>query len=269
MQKSNLHTHSVFSDGHDTPREMIDEALSLGFNALGFSDHSYTPAQADCSVTPGTEVSRADELRALKREYADRITIYDGIELDWHSEMPPLGYDYVIGSVHEMTVGGTIVQIDNGADSQQNMINEFFGGDPVKMAAEYFENLTDHIRVNRPDFVGHFDLVTKYSLVNEEDPRYIESALEAAREIVKICPTFEANTGAIARKLRTVPYPARFIIEEIRKSGGRFIITSDCHYKERLTVGFDAAESILSSCGFKKNPRGELNDRVRGIETWE
>ena len=42
MQKSNFHTHSVFSDGHNTPEEMVEEALSRGFTALGFSDHSYT-----------------------------------------------------------------------------------------------------------------------------------------------------------------------------------------------------------------------------------
>ena len=248
---------------------MIDQALACGFTALGFSDHSYTPAQEECAVPPGTEISRAAELRELKREYSDRIAIYDGIELDWHSERPTLDFDYVIGSVHEMTVGETIVQIDDGAESQRRMIDEHFEGDPVKMAIEYFGNVTDHIRVNRPDFVGHFDLATKYSFVDEEDPRYVAAAIESAREIVKICPTFEANTGAIARKLRTVPYPARFIVEEIKKCGGRFIITSDCHYKERLTIGFDIAEELLASCGFRLNPNGELNAKVRGIEIWE
>ena len=269
MQKSNLHTHSIFSDGHNTPREMIEEALSHGFDAIGFSDHSFTPAQADCAVTPGTEISRAQELKALRAEYAGRIRVYDGIELDWHSEKPDMDYDYVIGSVHELNFGDTVVQIDNGRDNQQASIDECYGGDPVKMAIDYFENLTDHIRVNRPDFVGHFDLVTKYSLADESDPRYVEAAVTAAREIVKICPTFEVNTGAIARKLRTVPYPAAFIMDEIKKGGGRFVITSDCHYRERMTIGFDTAEEMLSAHGFVKNPHGELNSRVRGIEIWE
>ena len=269
MLKSNLHTHSIFSDGHNTPREMIEEALSHGFDAIGFSDHSYTEAQADSCVTPGTEKIRADELQSLKNEYSGRIAVYDGIELDWHSEMPDMDYDYVIGSVHEIYVGDLLVEIDNGRDNQQRSINEVFGGDSAKMAAEYFENLTDHIRVNRPDFVGHFDLVTKYSLVDESDPHYIDAAVTAAREIVKICPTFEVNTGAIARKLRTVPYPAGFIIDEIKKGGGRFVVTSDCHYRERMTIGFDVAEELLKAHGFVKNPHGELNGRVRGIEIWE
>ena len=269
MQKSNFHTHSIFSDGHNTPREMIEEALSHGFDALGFSDHSYTEAQADSCVTPGTELMRARELRALREEYADRIRIYDGIEFDWHSSLPDMVYDYMIGSVHEMYVGDTLVEIDNGRDNQQRSINDLYGGDTAGFAEDYYKNLTDHIRTNRPDFVGHFDLPTKYSLIDEDDSRYVDAALTAARECVKYCPTFEMNTGAIARKLRTVPYPASFIVDEIKKCGGRFIITSDCHYRERMTIGFDVAEELLAAHGFRKNPDGVLNDKVRGIEIWE
>lgn len=269
MQRSNLHTHSIFSDGHNTPREMIEEALLHGFDAIGFSDHSYTEAQADSCVTPGTEIIRAEEIRALRKEYADRIRIYDGIELDWHSTLPDMDYDYIIGSVHEMYAGDVLVEIDNGRNNQQRSIDLIYGGDTAKFAADYFENLTDHIRTNRPDFVGHFDLVTKYSLIDENDSRYIDAALTAVREILKICPTFEVNTGAIARKLRTVPYPAGFIMDEIKKCGGRFIITSDCHYRERMTIGFDTAEELLAAHGFKKDQNGTLNERVRGIEIWE
>ena len=269
MLKSNLHTHSIFSDGHNTPREMIEEALSCGFDAIGFSDHSYTPMQADACVTPGTEKLRAEELKTLKAEYADRIRVYDGIELDFHSTLPDMDYDYIIGSVHEITVGERTVEIDNGRDNQQRAIDEVFGGDPVNMAVSYFGTVAEHIRKNSPDFVGHFDLVTKYSLVDESDKRYIGAALDYVREIMKYCTTFEVNTGAIARKLRTVPYPAPFIMDEIGRLGGRFVVTSDCHYRERMTIGYDTAEEMLTSHGFRKNPDGELNSRVRGIEIWE
>lgn len=45
-QKQNLHTHTCFCDGKDTPEEMIQEALKRGFDSLGFSMHSYL----SCSV---------------------------------------------------------------------------------------------------------------------------------------------------------------------------------------------------------------------------
>ncbi|HIZ55853.1 MAG TPA: hypothetical protein H9671_06570, partial [Firmicutes bacterium] len=47
---SNLHTHSCFSDGRDTPEEIVREALRKGFISLGFSDHSPTPYFSDCNM---------------------------------------------------------------------------------------------------------------------------------------------------------------------------------------------------------------------------
>ena len=34
MIKSNYHTHTLFCDGVNTPREMAEQALALGFEAL-------------------------------------------------------------------------------------------------------------------------------------------------------------------------------------------------------------------------------------------
>lgn len=38
-----LHTHTVRSDGNDTPQELIDNAAALGLCALGITDHDITP----------------------------------------------------------------------------------------------------------------------------------------------------------------------------------------------------------------------------------
>ena len=103
----------------------------------------------------------------------------------------------------------------------------------------------------------------------ESDETYIRAATESVREILKHCKVFELNTGAIARGLRNVPYPASFILNEIKTGEGRIIVNSDCHYKEKLTFWFDKAEDFLSSHGFVKNANGKLNDRINNIEIWE
>ena len=43
MQLFDLHTHTTYSDGRDTPEEMIKEALERGLMCFGISDHSPTP----------------------------------------------------------------------------------------------------------------------------------------------------------------------------------------------------------------------------------
>lgn len=46
-----LHSHTVRSDGNDTPRELIDNAVAAGLRVLGITDHD---------VTPPVEVETAD-----------------------------------------------------------------------------------------------------------------------------------------------------------------------------------------------------------------
>ena len=38
MQKHNFHTHTIYSDGHDSIRDMIEKAIECGFTSLGFSE---------------------------------------------------------------------------------------------------------------------------------------------------------------------------------------------------------------------------------------
>ena len=40
MTLQNLHTHTVFSDGKNTPEEMVLGAVRAGCTSLGFSEHS-------------------------------------------------------------------------------------------------------------------------------------------------------------------------------------------------------------------------------------
>lgn len=268
MQYHNFHTHSKYSDGKNTLREMTEEALGRGFTVLGFSDHSYAKMESSYC----TPLERLDEYRSevseLKEEYKDKIKLYLGIEQDSESEIPDFDYDYILSSVHEMVRGGVGLPVDSSEDKQNRLINELFRGSRDDFAKAYYEKVADNVSRNRTDIIGHFDVLTKFSSIPETDV-YVESAIEAVRECMKYCNTFEMNTGAIARGLRQDPYPAKFILDEIKNLGGRIIVTSDCHYKERLTVWFDEAETYLEALGFTKNENASLNDKICGIRIWE
>ncbi len=269
MQKANFHTHTKYSDGNNTPSEMIEAAIGFGFNALGFSDHSYTHQREDYPMSLEGQIRYRREIRELADRYADRIRIYCGIEQDSESTLPvPGDYDFILASVHEILYHGEFYPLDSSEALHRKAVETVFGGDYVELAKRYFHTLTEHVIKQKTDIVGHFDLVTKYSLAPENDHVYMDAALEAVREIVKHCRLFELNTGAIARGLRTVPYPATFIVDEVKRLGGAFIINSDCHYKEKLTVWFDEGEAFLAAHGFVKDEHADLNDRVKDIEIW-
>ena len=60
----------------------------------------------------------------------------------------------------------------------------------------------------------------------------------------------EMNTGAISRGYRKIPYPAPFLLREIKERGGRMILSSDSHDKSTLTFYFDECLALLRDNGF-------------------
>ena len=60
----------------------------------------------------------------------------------------------------------------------------------------------------------------------------------------------ELNTGAIARKKRTVPYPCPYLWDTLRECGGEVLLSSDSHNKNNLIFGFDEAVRQLKDAGF-------------------
>jgi histidinol-phosphatase (PHP family) len=201
----------------------------------------------------------------LKEKYGGEIELYFGIEQDYYSDGPPVGFDFVIGSVHYLKVGDKFVSVDDGPRSQKLAVDTFFGGDYYAFAEEYYATLAD-IAKTGADIVGHFDIVTKYnfsgSLFDETHPRYIDAALGAMDEILKKNKLFEVNTGAMYRLGKPEQYPSTFLLRELRKRGGEVILSSDSHDAESICWKFDEMRELLVACGFKYAKRLTQNGFV-------
>ena len=240
---SNYHTHTVYCDGNDTPEALVLEAIRLGCPSIGFSGHSFTEFdQSYCMSRERTEEYKR-EVRALKEKYRGQIEILLGVEQDYYSEEPTDEYDYVIGSVHYILKDGVYLTVDWTREQQEEDVKIYYGGAFYAYAEDYYKIVADIYRKTKCDIVGHFDLITKFNqddaLFDTKDERYRNAALAAVHALLKTSAAFEINTGAIARGLRTEPYPAKFILDEIYREGGEVLITSDCHAKENLLFGFD------------------------------
>ena len=77
---SNLHTHSTFCDGRNTPEEIVLAAIDKGFSSIGFSGHGYTPY--DLRYCMKDTEGYIAEINRLKTKYQGRIKILLGIEED-------------------------------------------------------------------------------------------------------------------------------------------------------------------------------------------
>ncbi len=104
--RGDLHTHSKWSDGVNTPEEMVQAAIRMGYEYVCLTDHSKSE-----HIAHGMEQKRLlkyiAEISRLKRKYAGRIAVLCGSEVNIMND-GSLDYskklleklDWVVGSVH-------------------------------------------------------------------------------------------------------------------------------------------------------------------------
>ena len=238
-----LHMHTAFSDGKNTPEEMIREAIRLGLDTVGISDHSHLDP---CGMTLEATEEYHREIARLKEKYAGQIRVLCGLERDYFTD-DFADYDYTIGSVHWLAMpDGHHVPIDYMAEKLREGADKYFGGDFYALAEAYYAMMAKVVEVTKCDIIGHFDLITKFieqdPAFDTNHPRYVKAWQQAADELLKTGKPFEVNTGAISRGYRTTPYPAKEIRDYIREHGGKLIMSSDAHAKENIAFRFDEWE---------------------------
>ena len=247
MEPMDLHVHTTFSDGKNTPEEVVLEAIARKMKVIGFSDHSYTAFDESWCMKKGDIPLYRACIAELRARYADRIKILCGIEQDFYSEEPTDGYDYVIGSVHYIRAGEEFIPVDESPEILRAAAEKHFGGDLFVLIEDYYRTVAQVVEKTHADIIGHFDLVTKFnedgSLFDEADPRYLAASRAAADALLKTGKPFEINTGAISRGYRTSPYPSVALRDYIRGRGGSFILSSDSHAKETLCFRFEVLEN--------------------------
>ncbi len=249
MISFDLHTHTVYCDGKNSPEEMVRAALAKGMTCLGFSGHGYAPYDTDCCMSVEGAAAYRAEIAALKEKYAGRIRILCGVEQDYWSDGSTTPYEYVIGSVHYIKKDGEMLCVDNTPEIARLAVDQFFGGDWYTYAEAYFETVSDVVNKTKCDIIGHFDLVSKFNekerLFDESHPRYVAAWRAALDRLLPCGKPFEVNTGAMSRGWRTAPYPGAEMIAYIRDHGGRLILSSDSHSAKTIRHAFDRYEDAL------------------------
>ena len=244
-----LHVHTNYCDGINTPEEMILSAIEKNMECIGFSAHSYTFFDESYCIKKEEIEDYILEINALKEKYKEKICILCGIEQDYYSDMPTDKYDYVIGSVHYLKIGNAYLSIDETKENFVEIAEKYFSNDYYAFAEKYFSTVAEMAEKLHPDIIGHFDLISKfnkdYTLFDETDKRYILSRNTAADRILKLGIPFEINVGGISRGYKLMPYPDIPTILYLAERGGKFIFSGDSHSKDTLCLEFEKWERIL------------------------
>ena len=260
---SNAHTHSRWCDGLDAIPDMVEAARALGFVSLGFSGHARQGFDPDYSMAPDAQTGYFSELRALQSAQEPGFPrLWAGLELDAlaHADCCREAFacaDYVIGSAHYLceSYSGVPVAVDGDPVLLRRYVDEVYHGDGLAMARDYFAIEVKALLRDRPQIIGHFDLLRKYaarlSLFDETDPAYRRLALSALEQAFPCGGVLEINTGGMARGYLSTPYPTLELLCAWRELGGQITLTSDCHDRRYLAHAFPEAAALARQAGFR------------------
>lgn len=252
----NLHSHTTFCDGKNTPEEMAKAAIELGMDALGFSGHGPNRAPDDAAMAQETVPAYRAAVLRVREKYAGQLNVFLGIERDCFWAPDGGDWDYVIGSVHSVEKDGTYLGVDHSEKVFLESVEQHYGGDFYAFAEDYFRQVGEVPEKTGCQIVGHFDLITKFNegdrLFDTAHPRYLSAALKALDRLAQRDVICEINTGAMSRGYRTAPYPAPALLRAMKERNIPVCITGDSHSAQALLHAFPQARELARSCGYRE-----------------
>lgn len=247
------HTHH-YRCGHakGTLEDVIEQAIALGLDGIGLSDHSpiYHVGEGD-HAEPGRAMAKSEfpryfeEMKALKARYQGRIEVKLGVESDhvdgWEEHYRNLWQqyelDYVIGSVHWL---GTWNIFDRELPP---------GKDVHQVYEEYLISTQRAARSGAFDIIGHFDCIkTRGHMPTAEITPLLEETIQV---IADSDLAIELNTSGWRKSIAEC-YPRREVLECCFHYGIPVALGSDAHSPDLVAADFARACELLWEVGYRE-----------------
>lgn len=259
MIQADLHLHTLYSHGANTPSEMFGAAKARGLSIIGFSEHSPRPE--------GFNYRREyrEQLRAHLNDYVNEVLtlknadsscrVLFGMEIDWLAgaedftsrSCAAYDFDYLIGSVHFLDRWG----FDDGDEpwrgASQERCEEWYRA--------YFEAWLDMIESGLFNIAAHPDLIKIFSV----DRFHIWLAKPESMELVKKGLRALKNRGmameissAGLRKACGEPYPCAPIMRAASELELPISLASDAHNVNDVAGAFTRLASYARAFGFRE-----------------
>lgn len=236
--------HTFFSDGKDHHEAYIEQAIKLGFDEIGFSDHiCLTPV--DWRTKPTDIHNMVEKVIRLKEETKDlrirlgvEVDYIEGMEKETEKLIKSLPLDYVIGAVH--FVGGWYYNTDTSAYSPEELSKAF---------SLYFNAIQKSAKSGLFDIIAHPDLIKKQGFVPKES--LVSLYHETAKVFHDSNVAIEINTNGINKPCAD-NYPSSDFLLECFNQNVPVTLSSDAHKAKLLGQYFSQGYDLLKITGYNE-----------------
>jgi histidinol-phosphatase (PHP family) len=266
MKLFNLHTHTNYCDGSESPETYVKKAIKLGFQSLGFSGHAPLPFKNTFAIANDELNFYVMEIRDLQEQYKDEIEIYLSLEFDYIPNMlddfsiyqNQLALDYIIGSIHLVrnAENGKLWFTDGSRQSTYDKgLKEVFNNDIQKAVTAFYAQTNQMIETQKPDIIGHLDKIKMHNkdrFFREDEGWYIKLVNESLNLAKANDCIIEVNTRGLYKKRCDTFFPETAILKKIKSLNIPITISSDAHKPEDLNQYLAEALNTLKELGFKE-----------------
>lgn len=259
---TNYHSHSLYCDGRAGMRDFVRFAVSQGFTSYGFSGHAPLPFPTPWTMEWDCMEDYLAEFCTLKQQYADRLELYVGLEIDYLNEesnpsvvrFRELPLDYRIGSVHILyDAQGNLVDVDTTPERFRNLVDRHFAGDLDWVIHLYYERLLRMVELGGFDIVGHADKMHYNAACMRpgllDEPWYDELVRQYLAEIA--CRGYQVEINTKSFHETGTFFPNKRYFSYLLELGVPVQVNSDAHYPELINNNRPAALQALWQAGYR------------------
>lgn len=258
MEWMNFHVHSEFCHGVGNPEEYIKAGIINNVESIGFSSHAPLPFYKEWTIKDEKLNEYCNCIKSLKNKYRNRINIFLGLEVDYipglnrFESFRTLGVDYLIGSNHFIgkDKSGKHRRIESSKTRGiiQNNVEHYI--------ENYYQSISEMVVLEKPDIVGHFDLIKKVNLFDsyfDQSEGWYQNLVDKTLEIIAKSNTIiEVNTSNLIKGSNSWLFPSIEILKKCYIQKIPITISSDAHKPEDIITGFKEVLVLLKDIGFKE-----------------
>lgn len=267
MQNFSYHSHTIFSDGSNSVEEMLEQAVKLGWEKIGISDHMIIHkgikktlfynrvCQENCSHVAHDDFNEAKEFFARNADYIRKVSknypikVYVGFEVDyftyngWEEEFKDfinqIDHDYLISGNHFFLNENCDIVGDISDYKNKEYCDSLVNID--KYIHFHFQTIEKAVRSKIFNFLAHLDYVRKVKVYESE--KFTSDHIQVVKALKEAGMGCEFSTKGLRKDGDY--YPQNNILRELVKEKVPLVISDDAHKTTELGYAFDKAENVL------------------------